>query len=147
MNKIWMCLVHACEAVIFAVGIIGIASMFVLALATLERPHYTPMYVVDNILEMDYDHRGKVTCDSNSMGVGLDCDDMIYGNHVTEDSVMIPGEIYTFHNDHNGSTVHRLAYCLDDNCNQMIFRGDNNKQGELVNRSQIISHVTMVRYG
>lgn len=46
----------------------------------------------------------------------------------------------------NETVAHRLALCLDDYCSQAVFRGDNNKMGELVNRSDIQHRVKMVLY-
>jgi len=88
----------------------------------------------------------KMNCDSDSMGLALRCRERVFTRFVGPTEYMIEGDIYVYDNLKNSSVIHRLALCLDDNCSQMVFRGDNNAKGELVNRSQIVAKPMYLKY-
>jgi len=147
IKKIFHLINKAIESFFVAVGFLGVISMILLAHYCYERPYYNPLHTLDKVTDMNYDDMGYMNCKSNSMGVGLDCNDVAYLEIVLNDTQLIEGEIYTYYDPvNNESVAHRLALCLDDDCNQTVFRGDNNKQGELVNRSQIEHRIMMVLY-
>ncbi len=87
----------------------------------------------------------KVGCDSNSMGLTINCDDKLYVDAVKSDEELFLGTIYGFRFD-NKTFVHRLVQCVDIDCNLTVFKGDNNLVAEFVNRSDIVYRVETVRY-
>lgn len=93
-----------------------------------------------------YDYHNSVSCESDSMGLTLDCNDEAYGNIVQKRDRLIVGDIYVYRRE-NTSIIHRLVRCLDKDCNVSVFKGDNNKVAEFVNRSQIRYHIVRVNYG
>lgn len=126
---------------IFASFLLGVCSVWVLAQST-ER-------VMIDVTTGDvalYDTIGNVGCKTNSMGLTLDCGDILYQQKVLDTDVLQLGAIYTF-NKGNMSVVHRLVACNDDNCSIATFKGDNNKYADvLIPRANITAKVVMVEY-
>lgn len=83
-----------------------------------------------------------VGCNSDSMGLVLNCNDKLDLEKFTGDIEL--GEIYIYRKP-NKTVVHRAAFCIE-NCSMVVFRGDNNPKGEIVNRSDIIYRVIGVEY-
>lgn len=94
-----------------------------------------------------YDGVTGINCGSDSMGLTLSCDDLVYYNYVQKKEELAPGRIYIYENKDNRTTIHRLVGCADDDCNTAIFKGDNNRVSELVERKRIIKKVEMIKYG
>lgn len=89
------------------------------------------------------------SCASDSMGFGMRCQDTVevqdFNSTLTKP---VPGEIYIYKKENgNGTTIHRLVLCLDTDCNFTVFKGDNNRVAELVNRSAIIKKATGITWG
>jgi len=124
----------------------GYWFIFLIAVAVLIsniRP-----FTIDVHGEIDYyayDRVSKVSCKSNSMGLTMNCGDAVYETKVKDNDKLIPGDIYIY-KKLNYTVVHRLVYCLDENCSKAVFKGDNNEKGELINRSQVIFKVEKVEY-
>jgi hypothetical protein len=93
----------------------------------------------------DYDYVSRIDCDSNSMGLTINCDDIAYISLLKEGETLYPGYLYSYKKK-NYNVLHRLVYCLDSDCNMSIFKGDNNAVGEKVNRSMINGRVVSVKY-
>lgn len=93
-----------------------------------------------------YNRIGRVTCDSNSMGLTINCNDRLYERAVNKDEKLQIGAIYAYE-DGNSSIVHRLIECEDENCSIAIFKGDNNMKGEKVLRENITHQIEKVEYG
>ena len=99
----------------------------------------------DNI-EMSYlDYSSRVSCRSDSMGLTVGCNDEVYGAKVEEGDYLDIGAIYIYGKG-NKTIIHRLIGCIDHSCNITIFKGDNAKTGELVNREDILYKITRVEY-
>lgn len=94
----------------------------------------------------NYDYGSGVGCGTDSMGLTLNCNDILYEQNVYNNTKLIPGSIYTYMTDKNASIVHRMIMCLDENCNITVFKGDNNEVGEIVPRQWINGKVVMVEY-
>lgn len=89
----------------------------------------------------------NISCETNSMGQTFTCDDIVYGKHITDQTRVYEGKIYAYRDweEVNESYIaHRLVLCLDADCNVSVFKGDNNRIGELVNRSYIEYEVTAI---
>jgi len=131
------------KKIAFAVYYIGLASLA-----------YWVVFFMPRAIMIDFTSReitayervGVVGCDSNSMGLTLRCNDNTYSYKVTDDERLLEGAIYIYENSEGGNIVHRLVYYIDPDCNEAVFKGDNNEAGELVNRSQIKYSVMMTRY-
>jgi len=93
----------------------------------------------------NYDRISEVGCDSDSMGLTMDCGDQVYLKYITVSDRLRPGSIYVYE-DGNTSVVHRLVICVDTDCNMTVFKGDNNYIAELVDRRNITGIVTRVEY-
>lgn len=87
----------------------------------------------------------KISNMSDSMGLSISYPDEAIGEKIKETDMLQEGNIYVY-NSNNTYIIHRLIKCLDNDCNVTIFKGDNNKVGEIVNKSQIIYKVTAVVY-
>ena len=86
-------------------------------------------------------------CGSDSMGLMLNCGDRIIKRKLNETEKLKEGKIYTYSKGKQ-SIIHRLVFCIDDNCTKAIFKGDNNKKADkIVERSQIEYEVLGVNYG
>lgn len=98
----------------------------------------------------NYDYKTNIGCDTDSMGLTVGCHDIAFGNKVDQDDRLYPGYIYVYNGTNSSNdtihVIHRLVYCLDDDCNVSIFKGDNNFVAEIVNRSDILYSVDAVRY-
>lgn len=88
----------------------------------------------------------KVGCGSDSMGLTLDCEDTLYYELVMKDEPLEMGQIYIYRKYDNNTIVHRLVGCIDIDCNMTIFKGDNNKIIEKIDRKNIIYKVVGVEY-
>jgi hypothetical protein len=127
-----------CTAILVSTGAVTLAFYEYKALF-----HNVP---IDRV-SWDYvDGYSEIACGSNSMGLTLRCGDRAYTEGVGPNDKLWLGRIYIYHHTNKSNTVHRLVYCIDSDCNQSVFKGDNNLVGELVNRSQIISEVLSVEY-
>jgi len=90
------------------------------------------------ILGQKYDRASIISCKSDSMGLAFRCGDSVYSRTISLEEELKEGEVYIYKNPNkNNSVIHRLVLCLDDDCNQTVFRGDNNALGELVPREWI----------
>jgi hypothetical protein len=99
---------------------------------------------IEQIFSLD-DHVSQVGCNSNSMGLTLPCNTVLYSDVVHPNESLRPGRIYIYQGK-NQTIVHRLVFCLDLDCNVSIFKGDNNRIGEEVNRSQVLYRVDKAEY-
>lgn len=81
---------------------------------------------------------------SDSMGILMRSYDDVYAIPVNNNFLM-EGRIYIYE-ENNRSIVHRLIKCIDIDCNQSVFKGDNNRVGEIVNKSQIKYRVKSIGY-
>jgi hypothetical protein len=135
------------STIINAVSLSFIVIILIIGCATigfiLGKTHFKPNKFLET--EINYDRVSTVDCESNSMGLTINCDDQAYIQHIDTDSVFELGGIYIYTKG-NKTIIHRLVYCIDVDCNQTIFKGDNNAYGEEVNRSQIIGKVIKVAY-
>jgi hypothetical protein len=93
-----------------------------------------------------YDSISRVGCKSDSMGLSLDCNDRLYMRNLKKNHTFTVGDIYIYQ-DEDSVVVHRLVKCLDDGCNKLIFKGDNNHVADpIINRSDVVSKVVQVEY-
>ena len=127
------------------------SAVFCLALGIIEsKPEIISDYVdTGDFLDHKYDVVSKISCGSDSMGLSFKCSDVVYSRKVLINETMIPGEVYIYTDPDPNKTnkiIHRLAVCLDENCSRMVFRGDNNAVGEIVNRSQIYAKPVLQLY-
>ena len=91
--------------------------------------------------------KGKTSCVSDSMGLALGCKDIIYYRSVTNKTILYEGRIYTYHKD-GKNIIHRLIRCMDKDCKEALFKGDNNLYADQpINRIQIDREVVMVQFG
>jgi hypothetical protein len=98
-------------------------------------------------LEMtSYDYTSVAGCSSDSMGLTINCNDVLYETKITNDTILNPGNIYTYTTDKNVSIAHRMIICLDSDCNMTIFKGDNNAVDEMIPREWLTGEVVMVEY-
>ena len=67
----------------------------------------------------DYDFINTVSCNTNSMGLTMNCNDRLFVSMVDEGGELYLGRIYVY-NDGNKSIVHRLVVCVDSDCNVSI---------------------------
>lgn len=108
-------------------------------------------YDIKMVDVLDVDKIDKVGCESNSMGMTLNCDDVVYGEYLEEGKPLDVGGIYVYEKkDFNNETykvVHRLIKCVDYDCNMTVFKGDANVVGEFVKKEDIIYKVVRVTYG
>lgn len=87
----------------------------------------------------------KMSCESDSMGITLRCNDKLTGIRVKPTDKIQLGDIYTYSVEgKNDSIVHRAVLCEDENCSVIIFKGDNNLIAEKVDRTQIQYHIRQV---
>ena len=94
---------------------------------------------VGSLLNKSYDLVSLISCDTQSMGLGLRCNKPIYSRKISIDEKLLEGEIYIYQkNNSERKIIHRLTKCFDENCSLMVFRGDNNAVGEIVYRKQVI---------
>lgn len=84
----------------------------------------------------------RMSCDSNSMGLTLNCNDQVIAKKFNENLKL--GEIYVYKGENNSNVVHRLVYCIDPNCNETVFKGDNNLYGEKVLKENITHWVKTI---
>jgi hypothetical protein len=94
--------------------------------------------------KIDYVH--KVACGSDSMGLTLNCGDKVYSRILENEEKLEIGSIYIYRSS-NHTIIHRLVKCLDEECSMTIFKGDNNRVAEIVNRSEILYKVIKIEYG
>lgn len=97
---------------------------------------------VDNVIENKKVF--NIGCGSDSMGVLLNCGDKVLAVPLT--GVPLEGNIYIYRKNSTNTIIHRLVYCLDDNCTESIFKGDNNLRGEKVHRDNITHLVKEIHY-
>ena len=130
--------------------ILGLFIGFILALSSIalfvEYAEYKEEIVLGKTIIQSFDTIGILGCDSNSMGLTLNCRDTVYKQKVDQNETLYLGNIYTYRSWDNVSVIHRLVGCKDPDCNVAIFKGDNNRIVEFVNRSMIEYRVTMVEY-
>jgi len=89
----------------------------------------------------------KVNCSSNSMGLGIRCNDRVYSNKVNNDDELFEGNIYAFKNSDNNTVVHRLVKDCTNGCYGYIFKGDNNLVADkVINKSDIKYKIISVKY-
>ena len=88
----------------------------------------------------------KVACGSDSMGLTFGCEDLLYYRDIKNNEELTLGDIYVYRKDNGDNVVHRLIECVDIDCELMVFKGDNNAVGELVEKQQVIKKVESVRY-
>jgi len=102
---------------------------------------------VDKIYSVDVkEYSFNVNNSTNSMGIIMRAGDKVFGREVTEKDILQEGNIYVYQGERT-RVVHRLIKCLDIKCNQSVFKGDNNRVGEIVNRTDIKYIVTRIEYG
>jgi len=101
---------------------------------------------VETVEIVKLDGSVKVGCGSDSMGLTFGCDDLLYYRDVKRNEELTPGDIYIYRKDNESKVVHRLIECVDVDCELMVFKGDNNAVGELVERKQVLQKIESVRY-
>ena len=126
-------------------AVVGIGSMLVcLAIVVMTVSEAIKgLEVVEESPVPGLEYENTVKCGSYSMGLVLYCGDKLSGHYVTDKEVYEPGGIYVF-NETGYYAVHRLVYIINDT--HMVFKGDNNFFGELVQTKNIISRITGVDY-
>lgn len=89
-----------------------------------------------------------VGCDSDSMGLVIDCLNRHYVKEVAGESDMVLGQIYVFNrSEDNTPTMHRYVLDCTDGCFGYIFKGDNNYiADDPVPSDKIRYHLVEVRY-
>jgi len=117
-----------------------VGSLFVLAGSSVQE-----LVAKEGVLSDPYNLHHSISCDSDSMGLGINCGDEFYSRTIDPVEPLSAGEIYIFRDDDNESVIHRLVFRLDNG--SLIFKGDNNEVGELVDRSQVYAKPLMMRYG
>jgi len=87
----------------------------------------------------------SVACTSDSMGRVVDCKDQLHVSVVKPDDRIVLGAIYVYEdlNDYH-TVVHRAVYRIDNET--YVFKGDNNRYGEKVLKTQIKYKVKLVEY-
>lgn len=89
-----------------------------------------------------------IDCNSNSMGMAMDCNDKTLNTVVHRWDWLYEGDVYIYKEPINETDydliVHRLIYKINDT--HLVFKGDNNKRGELVRRKNVMYHVEGVEY-
>lgn len=76
-------------------------------------------------------------CDSDSMGLLFDCEDDLFLRRLQLNESLRVGAVFTYRNDHDGLTIHRLHGVFVDG--RLLFKGDNNAHFDLlVNRSLVV---------
>ena len=92
----------------------------------------------------------NVSCESESMFPTTTCRDTPIGRTISKREELQVGRMYTYDlnvSDEQSSIMHRLVACLDDMCNNTIFKGDNNYIAEIVPRSAIKAKIEMISFG
>lgn len=70
----------------------------------------------------------QTTCDTDSMGLVLNCGDHVKSTKVEIEDKISLGRIYIYHYPNSSYISHRVGGCADyPKCQKLIFRGDNNK--------------------
>lgn len=89
----------------------------------------------------------RVSCNSDSMGLVVGCNDQLIMEEATEDN-MQEGSIYVFESpNNNGTVVHRLVKDCRQSCTGLIFKGDNNYIADkVINQSDVLYKVEGVNY-
>lgn len=127
-------------------GVVGLSAVLLLFIGLM-----TPNVITDHLIEGDilgdhYDRVGLISCDSDSMGLSINCGDVAYSKSITIDEELVLGEIYLYKlPDINNSVIHR--YVLDLGNGSLIFKGDNNEYAELVNREWVFAKPLYLKYG
>ena len=130
------------QLLLMGIGMILIISGFVAAFAIKGIVNID----FERVSMTKYDGVTKITCGSDSMGLTFGCGDLLYYRNVKKDEELVPGEIYIYRKDDGNKVVHRLVECIDIDCELMVFKGDNNAVGELVEREQVTKKIESVRY-
>ena len=90
----------------------------------------------------------NIECTSQSMGLLFSCRDTIYSKLLNENSTLTEGKIYKYMNEKGYLIVHRLVKCLDETCQKLIFKGDNNYVADkIIDRNSVVEEVIQVRFG
>ena len=90
----------------------------------------------------------NIECTSQSMGLLFNCRDTIYSRLLDENSTLTEGKIYKYQNEKGYLIVHRLVKCLDETCQKLIFKGDNNYIADkIIDRNSVVEEVVQVRFG
>lgn len=88
-----------------------------------------------------------VSCESDSMGNTIRCNDNAITNRFDPlKDKLEEGKIYVYKRWDDKLIIHRLVLCLDEKCNKTVFKGDNNKRGEIVHKKDIKFVVRGVEY-
>ena len=90
----------------------------------------------------------RTKCNSNSMGLMMDCNDKLYIQKVKPNEQLKIGQVYIYpHWKDNISVIHRLVACQNENCTKLIFKGDQNSRADpVINRSQITHILKKIEY-
>lgn len=126
-----------------------IVTVFLLYVYFIGGMVFDRKIMVEEFYLGNYEYQSSISCKSDSMGLTIDCKDTAFGNKVEKDDKLYPGYIYVYKSTNETDTrhiIHRLVYCLDEDCNQTVFKGDNNPVAEIVNRSDILYSVDVVMY-
>ena len=92
--------------------------------------------------------KSQITCDSQSMGLLLDCEDTVFSRILDDEEKLKEGKIYKYRNTKGYYIIHRLVKCLDENCETLVFKGDNNFIADnIIQRSEVEHEVVQIRYG
>jgi hypothetical protein len=129
----------------FVMGLLSVSSLLLLVSA------FTPTPVVDELFAGDllgdhYDRVGLINCETDSMGLSINCGDVTYSRNVGFDDELELGEIYIYKDpEANHSVIHRLVLELSNG--SLVFKGDNNEWGELVPREWVLAEPLWMKYG
>ncbi len=133
-------------------NIILIGLLFIPLYYYILLPQEETIYIVDDINDIstvdstDIYLKSRISCKSDSMGLIINCKDIVYSQLLGLNDTMVEGRIYIYKKGAK-EVIHRLVKCLDDSCNEMIFKGDNNYIADkLVLRSQIVKEVVQIGY-
>ena len=103
---------------------------------------------VEQLNASEYLIKSQISCDSQSMGLLLNCKDTIFSRILDEEEKLKEGKIYKYRSPNGYYVIHRLVKCIDENCDLLVFKGDNNFIADtIIQRSEVEHEVVQIRYG
>lgn len=136
------------EWILFILGFATAVLCFSL-FATFQTYQVNDRTIIANTLIESYDTLGRVSCESQSMGLMLDCKSTtLYYKQLRPEDPVYEGRVYLYEKDADTLVIHRLMGSIGLDNEQYIFKGDANEyyDDELVNRSQILYELKAITY-